>query len=127
MLYSLLCYNDEKVTTAWTKEEDAAVMGRLEVVHEKWSAKLKPAVRLMPTTAATTLHKDKNVVMDGPYVETKEALLGFYLIDADDVDEALAFARDLRDANPGGAYEIRPVMLYVPYGVGDGAGNKPTG
>jgi hypothetical protein len=126
MLYSLLCYNDQKVTTAWTKEEDDAVMGRLEVVHQKWAHKLKPAVRLMPTTTATTLFKDKNVVMDGPYAETKEQLLGFYLIEAADTEEALAFARELRDANPGGAYEVRPVMLYVPYGVEGAKAGEPV-
>ena len=114
MIYTLLCYNDEAITSAWTKEEDAAVVARLEVVHQNWAGKLKPSVRLMPTSAATTLHKNKNLVIDGPYAETKEQLLGFYVIDVADLEEALAFARELAAANPGGAYEIRPVMIYAP-------------
>ena len=58
MLYPLLCYNKEDVVWSWSKEEDAAVMARLSVVHEKLvkEGKLGPSLRLLPTTAATTLH-----------------------------------------------------------------------
>jgi hypothetical protein len=116
MLYALLCYNSEDAVFAWTKEEDEAVMGRLAVVHEKWTkaGKLKPSLRLLPTTAAATLRKSDGAVLDGPYAETKEQLLGFYIIDVDDLEEGLSFARELTVANPGGAYELRPIMLYLP-------------
>lgn len=116
MLYAILCYNDEAAVFSWTKEEDAAVMGRLNVVHEKWEAKgkLKPSLRLLPTSAATTLRKKDNEVLDGPYAETKEQLLGFYIIEVDNLEEGLEFARELTAANPGGAYELRPIMLYNP-------------
>lgn len=116
MLYTVLCYNDEASVFAWTKEEDDAVMGRLNVVHQKWEAKgkLKPSIRLLPTSAATTLRKKDNEVLDGPYAETKEQLLGFYVIEVDDLEEGLAFARELAVANPGGAYELRPVMIFNP-------------
>jgi hypothetical protein len=117
MLYALLCYNSEDVVFSWTQEEDDAVMDRLAVVHERLHAqgKLGPALRLLPTTAATTLRKsDPPMVIDGPFAETKEQLLGFYVVDCADLDEALAIARDLARANPGGAYEIRPVRLFVP-------------
>ena len=116
MLYTLLCYNDEAVTTAWTAEEDAAVMARLESVHRKWASHFKPMIRLMPTSTATTLRKKDSVVLDGPYAETKEQLLGFYVVDAPDLQVALNIARELAEANPGGAYEIRPVMVYFPDG-----------
>lgn len=116
MLYTLLCYNDEAVTTAWTAEEDAAVMARLGTVHRKWASNFKPMIRLMPTSAATTLRKREKLVLDGPYAETKEQLLGFYVVDVSNLEEALSIARDLAEANPGGAYEIRPVMLYFPDG-----------
>lgn len=116
MLYTLLCYNDEAVTTAWTEEEDAAVMARLDKVHRKWAANFKPMIRLMPTSAATTLRKSENLVVDGPYAETKEQLLGFYVVDVDSLEQALEIARDLTEANPGGAYELRPIMLYFPSG-----------
>src|SRR5690606_28283096 len=114
MLYAVLCYNDEATVFSWTKEEDEAVMGRLEKVHQKWDArgKLKPSLRLLPTSAATTLRKKDDVVLDGPYAETKEQLLGFYIIDVDSLEEGLEFTRELTAANPGGAYELRPIMLY---------------
>jgi hypothetical protein len=116
MLYALLCYNDEAAVFSWTKEEDDAVMARLNVVHEKWekAGKLKPSLRLLPTSAATTLRKKDNEVLDGPYAETKEQLLGFYIIEVENLEEGLAFARELTAANPGGAYELRPIMLYNP-------------
>lgn len=116
MLYAILCYNDESVITSWTKEEDDAVMGRLFQVHESLGAKLGTSVRLMPTTAATTLRKDRDppVVLDGPFAETKEQLLGFYLLDVPDLEAALDACRDLARANPGGAYEVRPISLYLP-------------
>jgi hypothetical protein len=116
MLYTLLCYNDESVTSAWTEEEDAAVMARLDVVHKEYADHFRPMIRLMPTTAATTYRKNEKLVTDGPYAETKEQLLGFYVIDVESLDRALEIARDLSEANPGGAYEIRPIMLYFPDG-----------
>jgi hypothetical protein len=118
MLYALLCYNDEKVVYSWTKEQDDAVMARLDKAHQKFRGvgKLGPALRLMPTTAATTVMKDHDppLIIDGPHAETKEQLLGFYVIDCASLEEAIAFARELARANPGGAYEIRPVRLYLP-------------
>ena len=118
MLYAILCYNDEDVVYSWTKEEDDAVMAKLDVVHQKLAkqGKLGPAARLMPTTAATTVRKDREppLVIDGPFAETKEQLLGFYLIDCSALEEALEITRELARANPGGAYEVRPVRLFVP-------------
>ena len=118
MLYTLLCYNDEDVVWSWTKEQDAAVMARLGVVQDRLikEGKMGPSLRLLPTTAATTLRKNSEppLVIDGPYAETKEQLLGFYIIDVPDLDGALAIARELAEANPGGAYEIRPIALYNP-------------
>ncbi|MCW6510250.1 YciI family protein [Lichenifustis flavocetrariae] len=117
MHYAILCYNDEDVVYSWTKEEDDAVMARLGTVHErlKTAGRLGPAARLLPTTAATTLRKaTEPFVIDGPFAETKEQLLGFYIVDVESLDEALAIARDLAAANPGGAYELRPVSLYLP-------------
>ena len=78
MLYTLLCYNKEDVVWSWSKEEDSAVIARLSVVHEKLvqEGKLGPSLRLLPTTAATTL-RGPGLVIDGPFAETKEQLLGF--------------------------------------------------
>lgn len=118
MQYAILCYHNENVVSSWTKEEDDAVMAKLAVVQEKLvnQGKLGPVARLMPTTAATTLRKDREpaVVIDGPFAETKEQLLGFYIVDCASLEEALEIARELGGVNPGGAYEIRPVALFRP-------------
>ena len=117
MLYAILCYHDEGFVGSWTQEQDAAVMEKLAVVQDRLAkqGRLGPVARLLPTTAATTLRKDgPPVVLDGPYAETKEQLLGFYVVDCRDLDDALDVARDLGAANPGGAYEIRPVGLFQP-------------
>jgi hypothetical protein len=116
MLYAILCYASEDVVCSWSKEQDDAVMADLAAVQEKYASagKLGPVARLLPTTAATTLRKVKGeaVVIDGPFAETKEQFLGFYTIDCADLDEAVAFARELSDVNPsGGSYEIRPVGI----------------
>ncbi len=120
MLYAILCYNDEDMVSSWSREQDDAVMAGLDVVHRRLAAhgKLGPSARLMPTTAATTLRKDHDppVVMDGPYAETKEQLLGFYIVDFENLEEALEAVREMGRANPGGAYEIRPLRLFVPGG-----------
>jgi hypothetical protein len=117
MLYAILCYHDEDLVGSWSKDQDAAVMAKLSVVQGrlKKEGRLGPVARLLPTTAATTLRKDDPpLVLDGPYAETKEQLLGFYIVDCENLDAAVDVARDLGAANPGGAYEIRPLGLFAP-------------
>ena len=53
-------------------------------------------------------------VIDGPFAETKEQLLGFYVVDCESLDGALQVAKDLGKANPGGSYEIRPIAMFQP-------------
>ena len=115
MLYALLCYNDEATVWAQDRKQDGEVMERLAAVRAplERAGKMGPSLRLLPTTAATTLRKsDPPLIIDGPYAETKEQLLGFYIIDVADLDEALVIAKELGAANPGGAYEIRPLAVY---------------
>ncbi|MBB4481575.1 YciI family protein [Rhizobium etli] len=119
MLYAILCYAHEETVFAWTQEEEAAVMEKLYAVQEPLAkaGKLGPAGRLMPTTAATTVRKGKDepLVIDGPFAETKEALLGFYVVDFETLDEAVAFSKQLSSVNPGStSYEIRPFYVFRP-------------
>jgi hypothetical protein len=122
MLYAILCYDSEDVVGSWTKEQDDAAMVRLGAVEQKLAAarKLGPVARLVPTTGATTVRKGHEpVVLDGPFAETKEQLLGFYVVDCANLDEAIETARELARANwqGAGAYEIRPIAIFRP-GVG---------
>jgi hypothetical protein len=115
MLYSIFCYHSEALVGAWTKEKDAEVMAGHEVILGKLAAKgkLGPVARLMPTTAATTLREGRGaVVVDGPFAETKEQLLGFYVVDCASLEEAIEIARPL--FVDGGALEIRPVLYFNP-------------
>jgi hypothetical protein len=116
MLYALLCYHDEAEVNGWTKEQDDAVLAKRAVVTDRLrgNGKLGPAVRLMPTTAATTVRSGREgLVIDGPFAETKEQLLGFYIVDCQNLDEAIDVARQI-GRGENGAFEIRPLKLFVP-------------
>ena len=69
---------------------------------------------LGPTSKARTLRGSSGVALDGPFAETKEQLLGFYLVDCASEEAAIEAARDLHRANPGAVYEIRPIRRYLP-------------
>lgn len=118
MLYAILCYNSEEAIGSWSKDYHDETMTKLYGVHEKLAkqGRLGPVARLLPTTAATTLRKGREeMVIDGPFAETKEQLLGFYIVDCASLEAALDTAKDLAKANPGtGSYEIRPVAELHP-------------
>ena len=117
MLYAILAYHVEEHVASWTAEEDTARMVDLNKVHDRLTqeGRMGPAARLGATNGACVLRgPGKGVVTDGPFTETKEQLLGFYVIDCADREAAIAAARDLRRANPSAMYEIRPVSLYRP-------------
>jgi hypothetical protein len=118
MLYAILCYDSEAAVGSWTKEQDATAIAKLDVVQEKLAreGRLGPVARLMPTTAATTLRKGKEtIVLDGPFAETKEALLGFFVVECASLEKAVETAKDLgRASSSTGSYEIRPLRLFRP-------------
>ncbi|MDH7795266.1 MULTISPECIES: YciI family protein [unclassified Beijerinckia] len=119
MLYAILCYHSEDVVCSWPKEKDEQVMRQLTEVTDNLAkaGRLGPVARLLPTTAATTVRENKRedmLVIDGPFAETKEQLLGFFVIDCADLDEAVATARQLMQANDGATYEIRPIGFFNP-------------
>jgi hypothetical protein len=117
MLYAILAYHREDEVASWSADEDAALMLELNKIHDRLTAekRLGPAARLGATKGACVLRgPGKGTVTDGPFTESKEQLLGFYVIDCTDHDAAIAAARDLRRVNPSAIYEIRPVRLYRP-------------
>jgi hypothetical protein len=109
--YMILIYEDEAGYASATPE----LLGEVMEAHnqfaagvEQQGAKLLGGEALQPVTTATSLRGSD--VTDGPFVETKEALGGYYLIDAPDLDTALAVAKTV-PARFGGV-EVRPVMTF---------------
>jgi len=106
--YLILIYERE---TELTEAEFNEIMG----MHNDFPAavvelggKLLGGNALQPTSTATTIRAD--VVTDGPFIETKEALGGYYLIEADDLDQALKISR--RCPAPRGGVEVRPIWQF---------------
>jgi hypothetical protein len=113
MLYAIFCYNREEVVGAWSEEKDAAVMAHHAAVEKRLAAsgQVGPVVRLMPTTTATTVRAARHpLVFDGPFAETKEQLLGFYVVDCSSLDEAISIAGEL--SHEPGSMEIRPIQHF---------------
>lgn len=116
MLYAILCYHDEKLVESWTEEEDAAVLAKRDRVTNGLRAqgRLGPSARLMPTGAAATVRMGSQpLVMDGPFAETKEQLLGFYVVDCTNLEEAVGIAREIGRGETV-TFEVRPLRLYRP-------------
>lgn len=119
MRYAIFCYQAEGEVCAMSEEQDAALMGELVKAQTKIKAKLGPVARLMPTTAAMTVREGRElVVLDGPFAETKEQLLGFYVVECDTLEEAIDAARKLAEpraaAGLRGALEVRPMRYFDP-------------
>lgn len=119
MRYAIFCYQAEGAVCAMSKKQDDAMMGELAEAKARAAKKVKfgPTARLMPTTAATTVREGKEiVVLDGPFAETKEQLLGFYVIDAESLEDAVEAAKELAGpraaAGLNGALEIRPIHFF---------------
>jgi hypothetical protein len=117
MLYAILAYHVEEELLSWTPEQDAAVVSKVVEVQAplRASGHFGPAARLDETRKARTLRgPGAGMVLDGPFAETKEQLLGFHLVDYDTEEEVIAAARALRSVNPTAVYEIRPIKLFLP-------------
>jgi hypothetical protein len=109
--YLILLYENESFYTSASPEEIDGVMAAHNRFAEQvpaLGAKILGGNALQPTATATTIRND--VVTDGPFLETKEALGGYYLIEATDLDQALAVAK-LCPAYQGGV-EVRPIMVF---------------
>jgi len=112
MLYTVFCYNNEAEVAAWSQQKDDALMAKLSTVNEKLIAedKLRFSARLMYTTSAVTVRPGREpMVIDGPYAETKEQLLGFYVLECETLEEAIEATRRLAEPREGGSLEIRPL------------------
>jgi hypothetical protein len=128
MQYVLQIYDDEAVFADLPAAEREADFGAWSAYSAELgqSGKLRSGEALHPVATATTIRaaSDGPIVADGPFAETKEHLGGSFVIDAADLDEAIAWAAKMPHIPRGGTVEIRPVMVFggqwAVGGVGDG-------
>jgi hypothetical protein len=113
MQYLMLIYNQESSYMKMTPQEQAAMSAEFGKFTEEITkaGKFRGGNRLAPIASATTVRvrDGKGVTTDGPFAETKEQLGGYYLIDANDLDEAIALAGKIPAARIG-SIEVRPIV-----------------
>ena len=119
MKYMLLIHQGDAPTPrdpdAWerlSEDEQKAVYSAYQEINE--TPGVSPGVQLQPPDAATTVRVQdgRTLTTDGPFVATKEALGGWLLFEADDLDAAIELASRIPAARMGGAVEVRPIVEY---------------
>ena len=111
MKYMLLIYSEPAAGfAALPEDEQRAIFGEYEAVSA--AEGVTGGDQLQPPTTATTVRVEdgRTLTTDGPFVETKEVLGGYYLFEADDLDAAIELAARIPAARRGGAVEVRPVV-----------------
>jgi len=118
MQYLLLIYDDETKWGTLSEAEQRRVMKEFRDFTESIvrSGHYRAGDQLQPAATATSVRgKDgKALLTDGPYAETKEQLGGYYLVEARDLDEAIAMAKRIPSVHMGGGVEVRPISLRSP-------------
>ena len=116
MRYLLLIYDNEQVMEGRTPEEMEPIMGEWVSYSDtrQKSGNMLGGDALQPTQTATTVRiaQSKTIISDGPFAETKEQLGGYYMIDAENLDEAVEWASKMTHLPGGGAVEVRPIMDF---------------
>ena len=115
MRYLLLIYQDEAALSQRSEEEQAAEYQEYFAFSaESEKQGVSAGAALMPSNTATTVRvrNGKTLTMDGPFSETKEQLGGYYLLNCNDLDEAIEIAAKIPGARHG-SIEIRPVMEFM--------------
>lgn len=109
MRYALLAYGNTDVMQQRSAAEQAEIRARIAQLLERPS--ITGWVRLQSAGSATTVRHEqgRTLLTDGPFVDSKDFLGGMILIEAADLDEALAIAAELQEPQGGGAIEVRPV------------------
>jgi len=115
MQYLLLIYESEAEAQAMAPAAYGEMMAGYGVFTRDLvaSGKFKAGDALQPTSTATTvrLRDGKTLATDGPFAETREQLGGYYLVEATDLDDAIAIAARI-PAAANGCVEVRPVMVF---------------
>ncbi len=128
MKYLLTLWGDESRFADRTPEQMQENMKHWDAytIETKDAGAFLGGEGLQPTATATTVQIEANgdhIVSDGPFAETKEQLGGFYLLECDNLDDAIAWAKKI--PMPGGKVEVRPVMDYE--AAGSGAHSQEAG
>jgi len=110
MKYALLIYGSPDHLAGKSEAEVRSVIGEYEAIGA--SPGVLGSQQLQPATTATTVRVENGdaLLTDGPFVDAKEYLGGFFLLEADDLDAATAMAARIPAARMGGAVEVRPVV-----------------
>jgi hypothetical protein len=120
MQYMLLIYGDESSWEGIGDEERGQIMQAYGTFTEelRQSGSMVAGDALQPTQTATTVRvqNDETLTTDGPFAETKEQLGGYYLVEADSLDEAIEWAAKIPGARHG-SIEVRPVMVFEEAGA----------
>jgi hypothetical protein len=117
MLYAVLIYDSDTVVASWSRQEDDAVIAEHLALQQELAeeGKLGPVIRLAPTGSAVTLRTGgDSLITDGPFAETKEQLLGLYVLDCATIEEAVETARRIPNPTGGSVFEVRPVSWFMP-------------
>jgi hypothetical protein len=116
--YILLIYDDEKRRMTMPEQERATVFKEYGEFTDsiRHSGAFQAGDPLEPTSTATMVRMKncKIVTTDGPFAETKEQLGGYYIVEAKNLDAAIAIASRIPSVRLGGAIEVRPVMEMGP-------------
>jgi len=110
--YALLIYGSGDGWEQLSTEEQQAQTQEYMALSQR--PETQGGADLGDPSSATTVRVDNGdaVTTDGPFAETKEYLGGFYLVECDNLDDALAFAAKIPAARTGGAIEVRPVVEH---------------
>jgi hypothetical protein len=114
MQYLLMIYDEEARYAGMSEAESAAVLREFQVFGQQNAKAILGGNGLQPTSVATTVRvrDGKTLTTDGPFAETKEQLGGYYLIEANNLDEATAIAAQIPWARTG-SIEVRPIMTFA--------------
>jgi hypothetical protein len=113
MRYLLLICEDESAAARRSPQDQQANMAAYLAFGQEFKERIQAGEALQPTTTATTVRvrEGKTLATDGPFAETKEQLGGYYLVQCDNLDQAIEIAAHLPAASDG-SVEVRPIMEF---------------
>jgi hypothetical protein len=114
MQYMLMIYDNEKQFTTLSEAERSTFMKEYGEFTQRIvkDGQFRAGGQLQPSSTATTVREKngKPLTIDGPFIEAKEQLGGYYLVECKDLDEAIAIAKRIPTVRSGGSVEVRPLV-----------------